>query len=322
MPTPKKTYCFTLNNYTQDEYTAICRTAENECIYAIVGIETGESGTPHLQGYCIFKRAHRFDTIKSRYLPRCHIEVAAGDAGSNRRYCSKDGNFKEFGTIPSKQKGTGDRDAIARSFRTQLESGRNGLVRFVDEHPGAWYFSGHNLLRNHLQCQPAIERPDVSAEWFHGPPGIGKSRAAHELLKEAFVKEPRTKWWSGYLLEKEVIIDDFGPNGIGINHLLRWLDRYKCFVETKGGIIPLYATKFIITSNFTPGECFQNLKWKHGPDTVYEEDPQLPALLRRIKIKEFKYIQKPAKRVISPGGARSTDVTAILIVQNKLTALI
>jgi len=47
-------------------------------------------------------------------------------------------------------------------------------------------------------------------------------------------------------LEKEVIIDDFGPGGIDINHLLRWFDRYKCMVETKGGMIPLIADKFIL----------------------------------------------------------------------------
>jgi len=35
-------------------------------------------------------------------------------------------------------------------------------------------------------------------------------------------------------VRSDVIIDDFGPNGIDINHLLRWFDRYKCLVENKG----------------------------------------------------------------------------------------
>jgi len=45
---------------------------------------------------------------------------------------------------------------------------------------------------------------------------VGKSRLAHATLPEAYVKEPRTKWWNGYLCQSDVIIDDFGPNGIDI----------------------------------------------------------------------------------------------------------
>ena len=96
MPTPKKAYCFTLNNYSEDEYANLVRVAENECRYAVLGREVGQSGTRHIQGYCMFKKPYRFSTVKNRYLPRCHIEVAAGSADANKRYCTKDGDFREF----------------------------------------------------------------------------------------------------------------------------------------------------------------------------------------------------------------------------------
>jgi hypothetical protein len=64
--------------------------------------------------------------------------------------------------------------------------------------------------------------------------------------------------------------------GIDINHLLRWFDRYKCYVETKGGMVPLLADKFIVTSNFTPEECFTD-----GLGVVH---PQINALLRRVNV--------------------------------------
>jgi hypothetical protein len=88
------------------------------------------------------------------------------------------------------------------------------------------------------------------------------------------VKEPRTKWWNGYLGEKEVIVDDFGPNGIDINHLLRWFDRYKCMVENKGGMQPLCATNVIVTSNFTVREVYT--------DRDGVPHPQIEALERRV----------------------------------------
>jgi len=278
-PTPKKAYCFTLNNYTEDEYANIKRVCESESLYAIVGREVGEQGTPHLQGYIRFKKSYRFHTIKDRYLPRCHIEVAAGSPHSNRIYCSKDGNFEEFGELPESSEGGSTRDEIARRFVSDMGTGRAGLVQFAESNPGTWYYSGHNLLRNYFTLRRPVERASIKVSWFWGKPGAGKSREAHRLLPEAYIKEPRTKWWSGYFLEEEVIIDDFGPQGIDINHLLRWFDRYKCLVETKGGMIPLYATTFIVTSNYHPSQCFCGLGG--------EDHPQLPALLRRDECIEF-----------------------------------
>jgi len=278
-PTPKKAYAFTLNNYTEDELNNLKRICETESRYAVLGLEVGESGTPHIQGYIIFTKSYRFNTIKSRYLPRCHIEDAHGSPDANFRYCSKDGSFTEYGERPTATEGGSNRDEIARRFATGMESRRSGLLEFAESNPGTWYYSGHNLLRNYLTLQRPVERPSIQVEWYWGKPGAGKSRAAHRKLPNAYIKEPRTKWWSGYLLEEEVIIDDFGPQGIDINHLLRWFDRYKCLVETKGGMMPLYATTFIVTSNYHPSQCFCGLGG--------EDHPQLPALLRRIECTEF-----------------------------------
>lgn len=274
-PTPRKAYCFTINNYADAEYELLIQQLESECIYFVVGREVGEHGTPHLQGYAMFKRAYRFSTVKNRFFSRGHVEVARGSADSNRRYCTKDGDYREGGTIP---KGGSTRDELATSFCAAMSRGRSGMVEFSESQPGTWYFSGHNLLRNYYTLQPAIDRPGVRVTWLWGKPGVGKSRRAHCEMDQAFVKEPRTKWWNGYCLETEVIIDDFGPNGIDINHLLRWFDRYKCYVECKGGMVPLYATKFIVTSNFHPESLF---KWGD------EVNPQLPALMRRIECIEM-----------------------------------
>lgn len=109
-------------------------------------------------------------------------------------------------------------------------------------------------------------------------------------MPNGYVKDPRTKWWNGYLYEKECIIDDFGPGGIDINHLLRWFDRYKCYVENKGGMIPLCCDKFIVTSNFHPEEIFRKDYFRFQVDVsniVSDFHPQLPALMRRIKLLKF-----------------------------------
>ena len=229
-PTPKKAYCFTLNNYTEDEFERISRVCAAESQYAIVGREVGEQGTPHLQGYIRFKRAYRFSTVKDRHLTRCHVEVAHGSARQNREYCSKGGQYVEFGEFPAGEAIRHSREQIAREFVEHAGDGVGGIARFADRHPGTFYFSGHNLLRNYWSLQVARDRPGISVTWIYGPPGVGKSRRAHEELVDAYVKDPRTKWWNGYHGEVNVIIDDFGPLGIDMNHLLRWFDRYFVYV--------------------------------------------------------------------------------------------
>lgn len=272
----RKNWCFTLNNYSDEEYGFILAYLEASCDYAIVGKEVGDQGTPHLQGYCRFKEVHSLVQIKDRVSHRAHFEPSKGTAGDNRVYCSKEGDYREVGTCPGgSRKRT--RDELAVEWRTRLVEGRSGINQFADDNPGVFAWSGHTLLRNSLGLSGAISRPDISVRWIYGQPGVGKSRMAHEEWPNAYIKDPRTKWWNGYLLEKEVIIDDFGPNGIDINHLLRWFDRYKCYVEVKGDMCPLMADKFIVTSNFHPEDLFRN-ESKDGPHV------QVPALLRRIEL--------------------------------------
>jgi len=272
-------FCFTLNNYVEEEdVPRLSAYFEEEAKYWIIGREVGDGGTPHLQGYASLSRRCSFNAVRNKLGSRCHIEGARGTARQNREYCSKGGNFIEGGQINEGAAAPKSRDELGAAFVAAVRQGNRGVLEFADSFPGTYIFSGSNMLRNALSLRPPVERPNISVRWFYGEPGVGKSRLAHQLLPEAYIKEPRTKWWNGYLCETQVIIDDFGPNGIDINHLLRWFDRYKCLVENKGGMIALYADTFIVTSNFHPRDIF-----KFGE--MY--NPQLPALERRIVIEEM-----------------------------------
>lgn len=85
-----KNWCFTLNNYTEDELSSISSIVPGICTKAIVGKEVGESGTPHLQGFCAFKIKCR---PMSHGLPkRMHWEKCKGSSAQNEAYCEKDGD--------------------------------------------------------------------------------------------------------------------------------------------------------------------------------------------------------------------------------------
>ena len=265
-----KRYCFTLNNYTEYETNTLYTQLRLCTDYFIVGKEIGEEGTSHLQGYFCLQNRDRLLSVKNRLCERMHIEVARGTPSSNRTYCSKDGDYIEEGRIPSDRNGGSgkSRDDLAGEFRDGVQRGRLGLLEFADNNPGAWLYSGHNMLRNTLSIGDPPSRPDINVDWIWGKPGVGKSKSAHERYPEAYIKDPRTKWWNGYILQQDCIIADFAAGGIDINHLLRWFDRYKCYVEVKGDMVPLCAFNFIVTSNFHPSTVFTcNLGVEH---------PQLP----------------------------------------------
>lgn len=84
---PAIRWCFTLNNYENNDISSIVLCFNNKCKFAIIGKEVGELGTPHLQGYCEFKTKCR---PKGLLSDRIHWEKAKGNRDANVNYCSKE----------------------------------------------------------------------------------------------------------------------------------------------------------------------------------------------------------------------------------------
>lgn len=96
--------CFTLNNPTDDEQQALVDFLDGDrCVYGVFGKETGDSGTPHLQGFLILTSPQRFSFLHSRISPRLHLETTRGTSQQASDYCKKDGDFEEFGEFPNQQ---------------------------------------------------------------------------------------------------------------------------------------------------------------------------------------------------------------------------
>lgn len=91
-----RSYCFTINNPTDDDVDSLLDLSFR---YLIFGFEEGEEGTPHIQGYVYFHNAILFSSFH-KLLPRAHIEETRGSPTQNRTYCSKEGDFYEFGELP------------------------------------------------------------------------------------------------------------------------------------------------------------------------------------------------------------------------------
>lgn len=89
-----RTWCYTLNNYTQEEEEQLQAV---ECTYHVYGHEQGEEGTPHLQGYIAHSTMKSLKQMKA-ISPRAHWEAAKGDAESNFAYCTKEDDSSYYQT--------------------------------------------------------------------------------------------------------------------------------------------------------------------------------------------------------------------------------
>lgn len=107
-------WCFTINNDTYKDLEAVVNLF-NTYHYVIFGFERGKKGVPHIQGYCY---APNNTTLKSlsKKISRAHIEKANGTPKDNYDYCSKGGEFYEFGDLPVKGKRT-DLDELVQMIK-------------------------------------------------------------------------------------------------------------------------------------------------------------------------------------------------------------
>ena len=90
---PAKFWCFTLNNYTDKDISDCSSKFSLVCKSCIFSKEIGESGTPHLQGFCEFKVKCR--PISHGLTERISWRKCKGDKEQNIDYCSKGEQPKE-----------------------------------------------------------------------------------------------------------------------------------------------------------------------------------------------------------------------------------
>lgn len=258
-------YCFTLNNWVDNDEVVLAAVAESHSKYLIYGKEVGECQTPHLQGFFTLSKVISLTGLKKLLGDRYHFEAAKGTSVQASEYCKKEGDFVEFGTAPVERQRS-DLTLLAEA----IAEGKS--LQEVASLDPATYIRNYRGLANYQALQSQDYTHDsVRGIWLHGPPGTGKSHHAR-LFAEArgtlYVK-PQNKWFDGYAGEDSILLDDLDINHLG-HHLKIWADKYACTGEIKGGITKLRHKWFIITSNYHP-----NFLWS-------EDDTMCQAVLRRF----------------------------------------
>lgn len=262
-----RNYVFTCNNYEEKHGELL---AKLPLTYSVIGKEVGESGTPHMQGYFVLKSAKTLSAI-IKCLPGFHLEVRRGSHEQAREYCIKDGDFLEEGTPPLSQSQKGkneiDRWELARS------AAQKGNLDDIPADIYTRYYRTLKEIKKDHMVKPA-DGDDVCGTWYYGEAGAGKSRQARVDFPDAYDKMAN-KWWDGYQMEENVIIDDLDKNHhVLAHHLKLWTDRYSFLGETKGGAIAIRPARICVTSQY-------------GIDDIWDDQETRDALHRRFKQKHF-----------------------------------
>lgn len=125
-------WCFTINNWNNEH---VQRLQSLQYRYLVYGREHGPiNGTPHLQGFVILQAPRRLSTLRAE-VGGGHWEIARSEPQAASNYCKKDGDFDEFGTLPSGQGKRKDIDRIIEWLDEFIaDNGRAPTVREIAQH--------------------------------------------------------------------------------------------------------------------------------------------------------------------------------------------
>lgn len=307
----------TLNNYTEAEVQAL-KGADAQKIfrYVLFGFEIGDQGTPHLQCYfelkaktqCSLATLQKRITAMQGFPSRYAVAASKGTGIQNFQYCTKDGDFFEWGTRPKGQGKRSDLDAAAEKI-----AGGETVQSIALQHPGLFIKYGGGMDKLWFLVNNKKRTCMTFGYWLFGPSGTGKSRwaIAQSGVDGTYPKDPSSKWWDGYRFQETVVIDDYRPNCfLGFAELLRLADRYPKLIEHKGTMSEFNSSRVIITSPHSIRETFKDLNWM--------TEGSLFQLERRFQQLEFGVGKLSYKTVLSQLPPHPSTVEQAVVVDTVM----
>lgn len=287
-----KNWCFTLNNWTEDQARSIVSLAkctcptETECsvngaasacvtpsvlTYLIMGKEVGESGTPHLQGFLALHKKKTGLQLKNLMPEGCVIIKSKGSALKNKAYCSKDGEiYAEIGIIPAQ----GTRTDLA-NLKMMIDEKNATIEDVADEYFGHFLRYKKNIT-DYIMMKREVKKTWFPEIWIYwGNTGLGKTRKVYDEneLKDIWVWNHNHRFFQGYLHHDVAVFDDFYGD-MNLAFMLKLIDRYPFTVNIKNGRCNWQPKKVYFTSNIDP---------RHWQGWLEEPQEKKDAFFRRIR---------------------------------------
>lgn len=254
-------FCITQWNLKTD-YEKIIE--KNQIRYIAYGEETcPTTGRKHHQLFCYFWKAR---TTGARNLKKigamwgevhCNVEPMRGKITENEAYCSKESKLIEMGEKPSPG-ARGDLDET----KQMILDGSLTADQVLEDNPQMYHQYGRTIEKLEILSLRKKWRTEMTKGiWYHGGTGIGKSHKAFEGYNPSthYIKNLNEDWWDGYKGQPTVILNEFRGQ-IRFSELLDLCDKWPKTVKWRGKeSVPFLAREVIITSIFSPKDCYANL---------------------------------------------------------------
>lgn len=273
----------TLNNPTVAEIEHLKNLDGTKFKWAVFALETGESGTTHVQAAWSFKHGKTFDATK-KFLgsQRWHFEEMRSGAFAASAYCLKGEQSKE----EWEESGV-DGDHYGEGLNLLAEYGTR--PEMSDEKVDIWteiLQAIQNGWKNYeivakwpstaMRCQAALDRyrleyessqaqwRDVEVEYWWGPTGTGKTRGAlydedgkfrTDVYRATNSKHPFDK----YDGQDVLVIEEFRSQW-ACRDLLNWLDGHPLHLPARYADRMAQYTKVIIISNWELREQYTSVQ--------------------------------------------------------------
>lgn len=293
-----RNYCFTINNYTQDIIDNLNKYYnEGCCNFLVYGLEIGEKGTPHVQGYVEFanqktmsafnknigcKKGGNWADCRQRlgtpkeaagYCKKGSLPSRRGQDIGNEHYFdnpSNDWDGKQFGFIASQ----GSRTDL-KEITDKIMSGELKVNQIKIDNPMLYHQYGRTLNEvEDLYLRKQFRTEMTQGVWLFGPTGVGKSHLAFMDFDPETTYEWKKNdkgWQDGYNGQETVIINEFRGGDMTYDQLLELVDKWPCTVSRRGREpVPFLAKTVIITSSLAPEDIFKNRNKKDSIAQLHE----------------------------------------------------
>lgn len=255
-----RNFIFTHNNYTEED---VARYQAVNCSYIVFGYEIAPvTGTPHLQGYIHFENPRSLSAVIKQFKG-AHISIPNGPPDAQRKYCTKDGQFYERGTLPMSQVEKGKAGKQAWEEIKAL-----AIAGDIESIPAAYYIPFYRTLKQiaddhykpdvdfditylYLWQTELISKLDMKPDprkimWYWSDQGgVGKSTFARYLVKhyDATLLNNAKSQDIAYALPREpkVIVFDLSRTMEG--HI-----NYDIMEQIKNGVV--FSTKYESRTKF------------------------------------------------------------------------
>lgn len=266
---PKKQWCFTVNNPTinKEDLLEILKIHSH---YVIIGDEIGEQGTPHFQGYIDLLKKQRMSTILALFKPlKPHLESRSANSTPYQaaNYCKKDAKYVEFGISPKATEKKTTSTSLKRMCAALFEGQPIEEAMQID--PATYVRNYRGLQDYQLKTIKVPIMREMETHLYIGVTGSGKTHSCLTTYPECF-KKPigKSLWFDGYTNQKVVLIDEF-TGQFPLSDMLQIMDKYPTQVERKGSHTTLQHNLLLLTTNVHPSNYYENWKGRKEQELAF-----------------------------------------------------